>query len=336
MKYLLALITFLFPVISFSAESSGGFKSKNEVDDKWIFSATWENDYFANSDDNYTNGMRISWLSPETNTPNWLEDLANSTPFFDIKGAKRLSYSIGQDMYTPGDIFATNLITNDRPYAGWLYASTGLVSNTENELERLELTLGMVGPSSKAYEVQKAIHDAKDIEVPHGWDNQLRDEPGAILAYEKAWKKYMDFGFWGLGFDVTPKAGLAVGNIQTYGSTGFTLRIGRDLPSDFGPPKIRPRLPGSEYFIVKRKVGYYLFADVEGRAVARNIFLDGNTFRESHHVDKEPFVGDLQFGVAFTYKDYRLAYTHIYRTREFEGQNGDFEPFGAVTFSVRY
>ena len=159
MKYLIVFFALAFPISAYSAESPKKFDTSTEVDDKWIFSATWENDYFADSDDNYTNGMRFSWLSPETNTPNWLENLANKTPFFHLNGIKRLAYSIGQDMYTPSNIFATNLITNDRPYAGWLYASSGLVSSTETELERLELTLGMVGPSSKAYETQKSIHD---------------------------------------------------------------------------------------------------------------------------------------------------------------------------------
>lgn len=32
----------------------------------------------------------------------------------------------------------------------------------------------------------------------------------------------------------------------------------------------------------------YVFAGAEGRGVASNIFLDGNTFEDSHTVDREP------------------------------------------------
>lgn len=66
------------------------------------------------------------------------------------------------------------------------------------------------------------------------------------------------------------------------------LRLGQRLPLDYGPPRIQPSLPGSGFFVPPQdRFGWYLFAGVEGRAVARNIFLDGNTFRDSRSVDKE-------------------------------------------------
>lgn len=68
---------------------------------------------------------------------------------------------------------------------------------------------------------------------------------------------------------------------------------------------------------------------------ARNIFLDGNTFRDSRSVDKEPLVGDLQFGIAVTWRNVRLSYTHVLRTREFKTQ-GEADDFGAFSLSVRF
>jgi hypothetical protein len=113
------------------------------------------------------------------------------------------------------------------------------------------------------------------------------------------------------------------------------LRIGYDLPADYGPPRVRPSLPGSDFFIPQKKLGWYLFAGVEGRAVVRNIFLDGNTFVDSHSVDKKPFIGNLQTGLALIYGDVRLSYTHVFNTREFEGQQEAGE-FGAVSLSYRF
>lgn len=307
-----------------------------KLDEKWTYSVTWENDFFAQSDDNYTNGFRISAVSPEFSEYHWLTEFANYMPFFGKDGRKRVTYAAGQTMYTPENVFATQIVPEDRPYAGFLFGSAGITSDTGETLDRFNLALGIVGPSSKAFEVQEFVHESRDILTPRGWDNQLKDEPGLILSYEKVWKNYANFGFWGLGADVMPKVGGAVGNIQTYGSTGVTFRLGKDLPSDYGVPKIRPRMVGSEYFVPTDDFGFYFFADFEGRAVARDIFLDGNSFRDSHSVDKKPLVGDAQFGVALTLQDFRLAYTHIYRTKEFDGQNGEFEPFGAVTLSYRY
>jgi hypothetical protein len=61
--------------------------------------------------------------------------------------------------------------------------------------------------------------------------------------------------------------------------------------------------------------------------------ISGNTFTDSPSVDKRSFVGDVQFGFAFTYGDARLAFTHVYRTKEFFGQP-DADEFGAISLSV--
>ena len=83
------------------------------------------------------------------------------------------------------------------------------------------------------------------------------------------------------------------------------------------------------------RFNWYLFAGVDGRAVARNIFLDGNTFRDSHSVDKEIFVGDIQMGIVLTKGDVRLGYTHVFRSREFKTQKESYQQFGAVSLSFQ-
>lgn len=80
---------------------------------------------------------------------------------------------------------------------------------------------------------------------------------------------------------------------------------------------------------------WYLFAGAQGRAVARDIFLDGNTFSSSHSVDKKTFVADFQAGAAVIYRGVRLAATQVYRTREFDGQP-QADRFGAISLSVRF
>jgi hypothetical protein len=52
-------------------------------------------------------------------------------------------------------------------------------------------------------------------------------------------------------------------------------------------------------------------------------------------VDREPLVGDLQFGLVLTWHNVRLGYTHVMRTREFETQD-ESDNFGAVGLSIRY
>lgn len=308
---------------------------RKKEDNKGVVSLTLENDSFAGADDGYTNGIRGAYLSPETEIPGWISRAADKIPLFPKVGHKRYSFAVGQAMYAPDDLSRRDLIRDDRPYAGFLYGTVGLLADTGYRLDNLQLTLGVVGPASLAEQAQETVHRTIGGVDPKGWDNQLENEPGFILTYERKWRSIYEINPFGLAVDVTPHLGASVGNIQTYASTGATFRVGYDLPADYGPPLIRPSLPGSDFFVPTQRLGWYLFAGVEGQAVARNIFLDGNTFKDSHSVDKKEFVGGLQTGVAFIYKNMRVAYTHVLRTKEFEGQKNADE-FGALTFSYRF
>ena len=298
-------------------------------------SLMFENDLFYDTDRNYTNGVRASWLSGPDSTPAWALDAARWFPLFPDGGTVRTNYAIGQNMYTPDDIALTNPPLDDRPYAGWLYGSIGLIAETGRRLDQLELTLGVVGPASLAEQTQTIVHEITGSQEPRGWDTQLKNEPGVVLTYQRSWRGFVSESVSGFGFDATPHAGGALGNVFTYANAGLTLRFGRRLPLDYGPPRIQPSLPGSGFFVPQDGFGWYLFAGIEGRAVARNIFLDGNTFRDSRSVDKEPLVGDLQFGIALTWRNLRLSYTHVLRTREFETQD-EADDFGAFSLSMRF
>ena len=125
--------------------------------------------------------------------------------------------------------------------------------------------------------------------------------------------------------------------IYTYGEAGmmFSFSPDSEILQDT-PPRVRPAMPGSGYFETPDDGWtWQLFAGATGRAVAHNIFLDGNTFKDSHSVDKNYFVGDLTGGLAFTISDYRLAYSINYRSDEFKNQ-GDDSVFGSLTLSTRF
>ena len=308
------------------------------AEERGILNIQVENDLFVNpgtSDKHYTNGFRVSWLSLENDVPNLVHDFADLVPVFAADGKLRVSYSFGQNMFTPGDITKSEPQPRDRPYAGWLYAGVGLVSDSGETLDNLELNVGVVGPWSLAEPIQRAYHDMINTTEPRGWDNQLHNEPGVVLFYERQWRRLREFETFGFGVDMTPHVGAAVGNVYTYGATGVTFRVGRNLPADYGPPRIRPSLPGSGFFLGSDGFGWYLFAGVEGRAVGRDIFLDGNTFEASQNVDKKNFVADGQAGIAMTIDDVRIAFTYVYRTTQFHGQEAP-DSFGALSVSFRF
>jgi len=303
----------------------------------------FENDFFGGGTDrHFTHGTRVECV---TRPIGWITDLADKLPWFSSERAEndpkealrgRASLSLGQNMYTPEDTFSTQLVSDDRPYAGWLYVGIGLAANQGSErYDKLELEMGMVGAASMAEDVQTFWHSSLGLHVPEGWDNQLHNEPGAVLYYEQARRLGKARLCDGLRVDAVPHFGGALGNVYTYGTAGFTLRLGSNLDDDFGPPRIRPSLPGSGFFRPESGLSWYFFAGVEGRAVLHNIFLDGNTFTDSHSVDKKPLVGDLQAGLVFQWSRFRFSYTQIFRTKEFDGQHRS-DIFGSLTLSYHF
>lgn len=297
-----------------------------------------ENDLFAklaNTDRHYTNGLKLSWLSgPTTDLPDWLK--AISTPPLiglftnneNITGTThRVGVSLSQAIFTPDDTDTTAPIPTDRPYAAWLHTTFSLESIRTNDAgeawqDQWKLDLGVIGPAALGRQVQNGWHKIINAEQASGWANQLKNEPGINLSFERAWRSnlFQTPKMFGLATDIIPYSSIAVGNVLTYAGVGGVWRIGPTLPDDFGPPRIYPGTGGSEWFHASTGFDWYLFAGAEGRAVARDIFLDGNTFRDSMSIDKRPLVGDFKLGAVAVLGSVRLSFTHDFRTREFYGQ----------------
>lgn len=301
-----------------------------------IFSLVVENDLFYDTDRRYTSGVRFSYLTPKNAEPDWLRDLAYEVPMLAWHSDIRVEYALGQAMFTATNKLLRDPPADDRPYAGWLYGSVGVVARTGQVLDQFQVSLGVVGSASLAQESQDFIHSIVDSPEAQGWRTQLKNEPTLQFTYQRSWQSPEFRLPAGFGIDATPHAGAAVGNVYDYANMGMMFRVGQNLPIDYGPPRVQPSLPGSGYFEkAPGGFGWYLFAGVDGRAVARNIFLDGNTFRDSRSVDKKTFVGDAQFGLAVVIEGVRLAYTHVLRTREYVGQDAS-DQFGAFSVSFAF
>jgi lipid A 3-O-deacylase len=293
--------------------------SKPAPDDKGTFNFNLENDEIAGTDRHYTNGVEFSYLSsPLEGRSNW-----------------RFGIAVGQQMFTPNDTDTTAPLPNDRPYAGWLYGGLALVVDHGNQLDSFLLNVGMVGPSARAEEVQNNVHRVIDSDRSNGWANQLHDEVGGQLIYEHRWRGVLQTHGGFLGADLSPHIGGSAGNIATYANAGLTLRVGNDLRDDYGVPHIRPSLPGSGFFTPNDGFSWYAFAGVDGRVVWQNLFLDGNSDGDSLSVEKKRYVYDVQAGLAVSLSRVRLAYTYVYRSKEFQLQTSP-DKFGAVSISTRF
>jgi len=237
--------------------------------------------------------------------------------FSDNPGDVHVGLFLGQNMYTPKRITVSAPQPFDRPWAAWLYVGGVAQSVSGNRLQTVEFDLGMIGPAALGRDVQTAWHEFVGADRPQGWHNQLRNEPGLLLAYLEKWR----FGDAD-SVEVVPHFGASVGNVMTLARAGGIVRAGRNM-SGFGPDTIEPggamlqrvRLKDPHSQDDRRE--WYVFAGADMRSVAYNVFLDGNMFRSSPSVDRRDFVYDLKAGFSVRIPPARLSLTQIWRSEEF-------------------
>ena len=299
------------------------------------FTILEENDIFFNTDKHYTNGTALAYTTPALAHDDWAVSAADVLPFFQDHGKGyevRATYELGQDMFTPANTQIATPDPTDRPYAGFLFAGLGVLSKTSNRQDQLLMQIGVVGPDALAQEAQDFVYGILGDKKALGWSHQLHNEPALEFTYDRSYRTSPIHALL-FEFDTGPSLGGAVGNVYDYAELGWMVRGGVDLPDDFGPTRLNPSLPGSNYFEPRHPFSAYLFAGVDGRAVARNIFLDGNSYQSSARVSKNVFVGDLVFGAAVETQFGRLSFTHDVRTKEFATQKGT-DQVGAVSLTI--
>ena len=311
-----------------------------EAELPWTVNVHFENDLFSGTDRNYTNGVKISLISPDLvsfvesgKLPDWSLEYIYRLPFIndpDPALKRKVEFSLGQNMYTPADIARSDLIVDDRPYGGWTYFAAAFHTRSSVRMDTIELQMGMVGPESFAEETQTAVHSVRDLQQPNGWEHQLKNEPGLAAIYERKWRPDPFFIRDTFAMDIISHLGCALGNVATYANGGFETRLGWNLPDDFGVSLIRPA--GNTNFSARQQQGSYLFAGVNGRGVLQDIFLDGNTFTGSHSISKKLIIADLAGGASLYFRQLKLTWTQVLRTKEFDGQ-ADSHSFGSLSLS---
>ena len=319
-------------------------RGQTEETPKRFLTVIAENDlYVSGGDRHYTNGVRWSYGFRKGRTSPLLNWLGNLLPLSVGKADREYEVSIGQNIYTPEDIGFPGPIPDDRPFAGWLYADLGVRAQKGNVEEGLALSLGVVGPFSLAEEAQTAIHQITNSIIPEGWDNQLRNEPALLIRYRRSWfVPLWQAHSGGLALDMVPRVGGNLGNVFIDAGTGINWRIGSFLPKRDTPLRIPNGLSGiSSRFDYRegRALDWQFLFGGQVRGVARNIFLDGSTFRDSLSVDRLPFQWDAQMGLQLTFKLFSIptsvALSHVWRSREFAEQIGR-NRFGSISVSIAF
>ena len=338
---------FIFALAAFGPAHADNLFSSNS--DSGRITVMEENDYFASNDDrHYTQGARASYLSGGISSESiWDQPydwIADNLPLLNGNDHKRkYELTIGQSIFTPTNTLHITPSVKDRPYAAWLYTGASMLqesnSNNHHTLENIELLIGVVGPAALGGITQNDFHQFIGDSSALGWQNQLHNEPGFVATYERKWRFQQSLS-GNLAIDAIPEFGGSGGNVMTFGETGGIVRFGQNLGADYGPDRIRPNLSGTGWFDrdqLNGNLGWYLYLGTQGRVIAHNIFLDGNSYASSPSVEKKLLVADFVGGASvFWSSAIRVDFSVTQRTKEFYGQTGHPDRFGGINLALQF
>jgi hypothetical protein len=206
--------------------------------------------------------------------------------------------ALGQRIYTPR-VDGDEPVPGERPYAGWLYASIARRSGGPRAEYTLAAEAGVTGPPALAEPVQNAVHRLTNSQRQRGWANQLGFEPAFVVR----------------GRAELPRR-IGVVEVRPYGEAGVgTLWDGVAAGA-------RAEAGGER--------GLRGAAAVRGEAVARDLFIDGNTFATRIHAGRRTLVAQAEAAVGYRWRSWAAEYRVTARGREYAAQASP-HLYGTVT-----
>lgn len=248
----------------------------------------------APPDHDYTHGLHLSFgVTPPGRLRRTLS-LPRCAPTPVTEPCLHTRLTLGQRIYTPRRDAHTP-VPGERPYAGWLYASAEISVVEALHRRTFGIELGITGPPAMGEPVQNGVHRLLRSEPQHGWAHQLRFEPGIQLRYEQSRPVEHSVPLVG-PVRLGPEWALMLGNVRTAAEVGGLLHAGANAP------------------------GVYTHLRAHQEWVARDLFLDGNSLRETSSAERIPLVSEAELGVGYRWTRWALAYRFVLRSREYEAQ----------------
>lgn len=323
------------------ASTAVGCATRSPSTHEGAFTFTLENDTLTGSDNNYTNGLGVTWVSNELGSygdERFVRKWGNFWSFLpgitDDGTNTYAAWSIVQEMHTPDEIEDPNPPASDQPYAGILYVDSVLYGRNGPWTHAWELKLGVVGPASQADNVQTEFHELIGGDEPMGWDTQLPDEPVINVGYTASymWRE----GRVGKAAEwrLIPIGHVGLGTYFTGVGLGMYGEIGWNLVDALATTSLRQGFNAASTVGVGPVNGWSVsfFGGLGGFGIGHYLPLDGTVFKDSRSVDTKPFVGTASLGFSVRHEDWIVSLAASVSTDAFETQDKAAE-FGTLSVS---
>tara|TARA_R110002124_G_scaffold286985_2_gene469551 strand:+ start:1169 stop:2110 length:942 start_codon:yes stop_codon:yes gene_type:complete len=261
-----------------------------------------ENDLYTSiiRDGYYTNGLFLTYRTIKN-------DITIDLP------KKIYKFQLGQLMFTPSRSTLITASSQDRPFAGYLYANFGISRfYKSNNIFTTDLEVGAIGPNGMGEELQTFIHTIYNFPKPLGWKYQIKN--AFAINFNASYLHYFSKISSNI-VDISSYNSLKVGTIFTNFSTGFYSRIGfNNLQSFFNSVAFNSNLNTTsvsqkESFVFVKPMLNYIIYDAT---------IQGSFLNKSSPVtfDVMPFYFSLELGYRYYRKRFLYGYTYTYHTKK--------------------
>ncbi len=297
MNYRLYLIL-LFPSFLFS-QKIDHLVSFRDINSTSYFRFNYENDYFAATDENYTQGYNFELVLPifERNPLNFL--------LVEPKNSKiKYGLAIEHIGFTPNHYERSEIQVGDRPFAAAIMLKSFVMSTDTIRNSRFSsaLSVGLIGPGAFGEEMQVGIHKATGNKKPLGWRHQIKND--VVLNYQLGYEK--ELVSYNERVSVRASTNLQLGTLFTNLSAGFNMTLGW-LDTPFSNARKGFRL--------------YLYSQPMVKLVGYDATLQGGLLNTDSpytipNADIERFTAQLDYGLILQTRTLYFEFSRSLITRE--------------------
>ena len=295
-------ILFMLTSLSLFGQKIDNMASFRDIKNDCYLRFNYDNDYFASTDKDYTQGYNFELVSP------FLDKNPINILFLKPKRSEyKYGIAIEHIGYSPNNIKSPEIQFGDRPFAAAIMLKSFAIATDTIQNSRFvsSLNLGIIGPGAFGKEMQVAIHEATGNTIPQGWKNQIKND--LVLNYEMTYEKqllrYRNF------ISVQTFSTARIGTLFTNASIGGNIVVGV-INSPF------TSLKDSKNFQL------YFYSQPMVAAVGYDATLQGGLFNdESPYTissnSMKRFTAQHQYGIVMQTKTLYFEYSRAAITREF-------------------
>ncbi len=288
----------LFPSLIFS-QKIDHLSSLRDIKSDRYFRFNYENDYFAATDENYSQGYNFELVLHV-----FKKNPINHLFFIPKESAVKYGLAIGAIGYTPNHYELPEIQVGDRPFATAILLKSFVVATDTIHKSRLvsSFSVGLIGPATYGEETQVGIHKATGNKVPLGWHNQIKNDVvlNYQVTYEKQLLKYRDL------FTLQGITSAQVGTLFTNASVGFNTTFG---------------IVNSAFSNSKKGFALYFYSQPTVRVIWYDATLQGGLINRSSpytisNGDIKRFTAQLDYGLVLKTRTLYFEFSRSLITRE--------------------